>query len=236
MVNNRGAAACWNRSRLGRDPLERILLYGIAVDDAHHFKDLGNPKLAGPGRGGSWSARLSFRRAPFSRRWNAATYTRPPRRADRLIRLVVGHVGDGEEGSFAKYRIQLSAEMEPCCTKRSTAPPLPVPRKRGLRARARPRKQRAHCLVSAVMVASADSRISATPGPREEAPCRRGRRRGCSLHGAAAREPGTHLPSRPSRRRARGGMRASPIDFAVGTQQFPLEQTVAMRVAVQGLK
>ncbi len=28
-----------------------ILLYGIAVDDAHHFKDLGNPKLAGPGRG-----------------------------------------------------------------------------------------------------------------------------------------------------------------------------------------
>ncbi len=28
-----------------------LLLYGIAVDDAHHFKDLGNPKLAGPGRG-----------------------------------------------------------------------------------------------------------------------------------------------------------------------------------------
>lgn len=28
-----------------------ILLYGIAVDDAHHFKDLGNPMLAGPGRG-----------------------------------------------------------------------------------------------------------------------------------------------------------------------------------------
>jgi hypothetical protein len=28
-----------------------LLLYGIAVDDAHHFKDPGNPKLAGPGRG-----------------------------------------------------------------------------------------------------------------------------------------------------------------------------------------
>lgn len=28
-----------------------LLLYGIAVDDAHHFKDMGNPKLAGPGRG-----------------------------------------------------------------------------------------------------------------------------------------------------------------------------------------
>jgi hypothetical protein len=28
-----------------------ILLYGIAVDDAHNFKDPGNPDVAGPGRG-----------------------------------------------------------------------------------------------------------------------------------------------------------------------------------------
>jgi hypothetical protein len=28
-----------------------LLLYGIAVDDAHNFKDPGNPDLAGPGRG-----------------------------------------------------------------------------------------------------------------------------------------------------------------------------------------
>ena len=28
-----------------------ILLYGIAVDDAHNFKDPGNPAVAGPGRG-----------------------------------------------------------------------------------------------------------------------------------------------------------------------------------------
>jgi hypothetical protein len=27
------------------------LIYGIAVDDAHNFKDLGNPAVAGPGRG-----------------------------------------------------------------------------------------------------------------------------------------------------------------------------------------
>jgi hypothetical protein len=27
------------------------LLYGIAVDDAHNFKDPGNPAVAGPGRG-----------------------------------------------------------------------------------------------------------------------------------------------------------------------------------------
>jgi hypothetical protein len=30
---------------------EGILLYGIAVDDAHTFKDPGNPNVAGPGRG-----------------------------------------------------------------------------------------------------------------------------------------------------------------------------------------
>lgn len=28
-----------------------MLVYGIAVDDAHNFKDPGNPKVAGPGRG-----------------------------------------------------------------------------------------------------------------------------------------------------------------------------------------
>jgi hypothetical protein len=28
-----------------------VLLYGIAVDDAHTFKDPGNPDVAGPGRG-----------------------------------------------------------------------------------------------------------------------------------------------------------------------------------------
>ncbi len=39
-----------------------ILLYGIAVDDAHHFKDLGNPKLAGPGRG--WVAVRSAELSP----------------------------------------------------------------------------------------------------------------------------------------------------------------------------
>ena len=30
---------------------EGVLLYGIAVDDAHTFKDPGNPNVAGPGRG-----------------------------------------------------------------------------------------------------------------------------------------------------------------------------------------
>lgn len=52
MVNNfggggiQGTEAAWDTILSSG-----ILLYGIAVDDAHHFKDLGNPKLAGPGRG-----------------------------------------------------------------------------------------------------------------------------------------------------------------------------------------
>jgi hypothetical protein len=52
MVNNvggggiQGVEAAWDAILS-----HGVLLYGIAVDDAHHFKDLGNPKLAGPGRG-----------------------------------------------------------------------------------------------------------------------------------------------------------------------------------------
>jgi hypothetical protein len=52
MVNNfggggiQGVEAAWDAILS-----QGVLLYGIAVDDAHHFKDLGNPKLAGPGRG-----------------------------------------------------------------------------------------------------------------------------------------------------------------------------------------
>ena len=52
MVNNfggggiQGVEAAWDTILS-----HGVLLYGIAVDDAHHFKDPGNPKLAGPGRG-----------------------------------------------------------------------------------------------------------------------------------------------------------------------------------------
>jgi predicted metal-dependent phosphoesterase TrpH len=52
MVNNFGGGgipgteAAWDAILSNR-----VILYGIAVDDAHHFKDPGNPALAGPGRG-----------------------------------------------------------------------------------------------------------------------------------------------------------------------------------------
>ena len=55
------------------------LLYGIAVDDAHHFKQPGNPLASGPGRG--WvmvrAARLEARGARW-RRWSAAISTPRP--------------------------------------------------------------------------------------------------------------------------------------------------------------
>ncbi len=54
------------------------LLYGIAVDDAHTFKQPGNPLVAGPGRaaGGSTSVRRVWSHARWSRRSSAVTSTR----------------------------------------------------------------------------------------------------------------------------------------------------------------
>ena len=52
MVNNFGGGGITGTEAAWDTILSSgVLLYGIAVDDAHHFKDLGNPKLAGPGRG-----------------------------------------------------------------------------------------------------------------------------------------------------------------------------------------
>ena len=36
---------------MGPDPVERLVVYGMATDDAHVFKDPGNPLVSGPGRG-----------------------------------------------------------------------------------------------------------------------------------------------------------------------------------------
>lgn len=52
MVNNAGGGGMPGTEEAWDAILSSgILLYGIAVDDAHHFKDPGNPALAGPGRG-----------------------------------------------------------------------------------------------------------------------------------------------------------------------------------------
>ncbi|HJR61780.1 MAG TPA: CehA/McbA family metallohydrolase [Vicinamibacterales bacterium] len=84
-----------------------VLLYGIAVDDAHHFKDRGNPKLAGPGRG--W---IVVRAAELSPRAILGAMERGDFYASTGVELSDYQVTTSamtvtvKEDSFAKYRIQ----------------------------------------------------------------------------------------------------------------------------------
>ena len=83
------------------------LLYGIAVDDAHHFKDLGNPKLAGPGRG--W---VMVRAATLSARAILDAMERGDFYASTGVELdgydvtPVSMTVTVKKNAFAKYRIQ----------------------------------------------------------------------------------------------------------------------------------
>jgi predicted metal-dependent phosphoesterase TrpH len=84
-----------------------VLLYGIAVDDAHHFKDLGNPKLAGPGRG--W---VVVRAAELSPRAILEAMERGDFYASTGVELTDYQVTASamtvtvKKESYAKYRIQ----------------------------------------------------------------------------------------------------------------------------------
>lgn len=84
-----------------------ILLYGIAVDDAHHFKDPGNPKLAGPGRG--W---IAVRAAELTPRAILEAMERGDFYASTGVELTDYRVTATSmtvtvnKESFAKYRVQ----------------------------------------------------------------------------------------------------------------------------------
>jgi hypothetical protein len=84
-----------------------VLLYGIAVDDAHHFKDLGNPKLAGPGRG--W---ITVRAAELTPRAILEAMERGDFYASTGVELADYRVSASsmtvtlKKDSYAKYRIQ----------------------------------------------------------------------------------------------------------------------------------
>lgn len=84
-----------------------ILLYGIAVDDAHHFKDLGNPTLAGPGRG--W---IMVRAAALTPRAILDAMERGDFYASTGVELTDYVVSASaitvtvKKDSFAKYRVQ----------------------------------------------------------------------------------------------------------------------------------
>ena len=54
------------------------LIYGIAVDDAHHFKGEFSPDRLNPGAAGWWSGLPGSRQRPSWRAWRPAASTRPP--------------------------------------------------------------------------------------------------------------------------------------------------------------
>jgi hypothetical protein len=108
MVNNAGGGgtpgteAAWDAILTSG-----TLLYGIAVDDAHHFKDLGNPDLAGPGRG--W---IVVRAAALEPRAILGALERGDFYASTGVELTDYQVNAAamtvtvKKQSFAKYRIQ----------------------------------------------------------------------------------------------------------------------------------
>ena len=119
------------------------LMYGIAVDDAHTFKQPGNPAVAGPGRG--WvmvrAERLEARailQALEDGRFYASTgvelsdYVATARGDDR-------HREEGRVGEVpdSVHRPRAAA----CCTKRSTARPTTC--SRAMRGTCGPRSSRA---------------------------------------------------------------------------------------------
>lgn len=62
MVNNAGGGGWPSLEEVWDTLLTRgVMLYGLAVDDAHHFKRPGDPDASGPGRGWIWvrAARLA---------------------------------------------------------------------------------------------------------------------------------------------------------------------------------
>ena len=84
-----------------------VLLYGIAVDDAHHFKNLGRPGLAGPGRG--W---VVVRAASLSPRAILEAMERGDFYASTGVELTDYQVSESamtvtvKKKTFEKYRIQ----------------------------------------------------------------------------------------------------------------------------------
>lgn len=108
MVNNDGGGGIQGTEGAWDAILSNgVLLYGIAVDDAHNFKDMGNPKLAGPGRG--W---VVVRAATLAPRAILAAMERGDFYASTGVELSDYQVTPTsmtitvKKDTFAKYRIQ----------------------------------------------------------------------------------------------------------------------------------
>lgn len=126
MVNNAGGGGVPGLEEVWDAILSSgTLLYGIAVDDAHTFKDPGNPNVAGPGRG--WVAVRAARLEPQA---ILAALERGEFYASTGVELRdVQTTADGmrvevEPTTYSKYRIQfigrggrvLQESLEPSAT------------------------------------------------------------------------------------------------------------------------
>lgn len=108
MVNNEGGGGVPSLESAWDAILSSgILLYGIAVDDAHTFKDPGNPDVAAPGRG--W---IVVRAAALEPRMILEAMERGDFYASTGVELSGYEVTAGsmtvtvKKNTFAKYRIQ----------------------------------------------------------------------------------------------------------------------------------
>ncbi len=100
------------------------LMYGIAVDDAHTFKQPGNPAVAGPGEAGSWSAPRASRRARFSRRSRLDGSTRRPAWSLRTMRQQPQHDRHRQERRVGEVPHSVHRQGRARrCRNRSTARP-----------------------------------------------------------------------------------------------------------------
>ena len=101
------------------------LMYGIAVDDAHTFKQPGNPAVAGPVAAGSWSrAERLEARAILQALEEGRFYASTGVELSDYRRERAGMTRHGQEGRVVEIPDSVHRQRRAaCCTKRSTARP-----------------------------------------------------------------------------------------------------------------
>ena len=146
------------------------LMYGIAVDDAHTFKQPGNPAVAGPGRG--WvmvrAARLEARALLEALEAGSST-PRPASSSRTTSSTSRSMIVTVKKDAWSKYRIQFIGKGGRVVAGITRQPGrIRLPWRRGLRARQGHRKQRPRGVVSAG--AGEDATASSQPRAARPSP------------------------------------------------------------------
>ena len=126
-------------------------MYGIAVDDAHTFKQPGNPAVAGPGRG--W-VMVRAERLDAARSWPRSKqgqfYASTGVELTDIVTTSRSLTVTVKKDTWSKYRIQFIGKGGRGPARSARQPGrVHLPRRRRLRARQGPRKQRSGCLGTA---------------------------------------------------------------------------------------